>query len=330
MEKLKAALKNKNPDHLYFFLGEEIFLSNYYLESLRKTLGCNVDFDYTVIDSEDISGLQEEVEGVPVMSEKRMIVVKGMDFSEEIKKTADVDFLSAVIDIVPSFSCLVFQCRTIKKTSAVYKLLKEKCTQVLFDYQKPQDVSKWVLKACQSKNISIDRETAAYFVDSVGVDMTLLNSELDKLASYCNGEPATVDAIDKISVKSIDAKTYHLLDAIFDGHSNEAFELFNELIMSDRNMPIYLNASIMGTLRSLLEYEALATEGKSSSAIADRLKLYPVKVKKYAGYMKKIDKKFLQTMLKRCLDIDGQMKMGADGVAGLSLIIGEMLSKTRR
>ena len=86
----------------------------------------------------------------------------------------------------------------------------------------------------------------------------------------------------------------------------------------------------MGTLRTLLEYETLASEGKSSTAISDRLKIYPAKAKKYSGYLKKIDKKFLQSMLERCIDIDSQMKLGADGFTGLSLVIGEMLSKTKR
>ena len=330
MEKLKTAIKNKNPDHLYFFLGEEIFLSNYYLDSLKKTIGCNEDFDYITVEPEEIMSLQEAVEGVPVFSEKKMVVVKGIDLSDEIKKTSEVDYVSEVLSVVPSFTCLVFQCRTIKKTSKLYKILKEKCTQVQFDYQKPVDVTKWVLKVAQTKDVAIDRETAAYLVESVGTDMTTLNTELDKLASYCDNAPVTYDAIDKIVIKSIDAKTYYLMDAIFDGHSKEAFELLNELTIAESGMPIYLNASIMGTLRTLLEYEALVAEGKSSAAISDRLRLYPAKAKKYSGYLKKIDKAFLKNMLNRCLDIDSQMKMGADGFTGLSLIIGEMLAKTKR
>ena len=285
MEKFKMALKNKNLDHLYFFLGEEAFLSDFYLNMLKKTLGCNEDFDYITVETDDLMSLQETVEGVPVMSEKKMVVIKAVDFSDEFDKASQADYLSELLDIVPSFTCLVFQCRTIKKTSKIYKVLKEKCTQVIFDFQKPQDVTKWVLKAAQARNLQIDRETASYLVESAGVDMTLLGTELDKLASYCNDEPVTFEAIDEIVIKSMDAKTYYLLDAIFDGHSKEAFELLNELMLAERDMPIYLNASIMGTLRTLLEYEALLSEGKSSAAISDRLKLYPTKAKKFLRFI---------------------------------------------
>ena len=111
-----------------------------------------------------------------------------------------------------------------------------------------------------------------------------------------------------------------LMDAVFDGHSKEAFELLNELSVAESGMPIYLNASLMGTIRTLLEYEALASEGKSSVAISDKLRMHPAKTKKYATYFKKVDKKFLQNMLKRCIEIDAQMKMGADGLTGLSII----------
>lgn len=329
MEKFKTALKNKNFDHLYFFIGEETFLSDYYLDALKTALKCNTDFDYTVLDSENISELQEAVEGMPMMSEKKLVVVKGIELSNEIEKD-DVDYVEEILNIVPSFTCLVFSCRTIKKTSKLYKILKDKCTQVEFDFQKPQDVTRWVLKACQAKNVVIDRETAAYLVDCAGVDMTLLGTEIDKLSSYCGDEPVTIDAIDKIVIKSMDAKTYQLMDAVFDGHSKEAFELLNELSVAESGMPIYLNASLMGNIRTLLEYEALVSEGKSNAAISDRLRLYPAKVKKYSGYIKKMDKKFLQNMLKRCIEIDAQMKMGADGLTGLSLVIGEMLTKTKK
>lgn len=330
MENFKTALKNKNFDHLYFFVGEETFLSNYYLDALKTALKCNADFDYSVLDAENISELQEAVEGMPMMSEKKLVVVKGIDFSDEIKKAEDADFVAELLEIVPGFVCLVFQCRTIKKTSKIYKTLKEKCTLVEFSFQKPQDVARWVLKACQSKNIRIDRETAAYLVDCAGVDMTLLETEIEKLSSYCGEEPVTIEAIDKIVIKSIDAKTYQLMDAVFDGHSKEAFELLNELSVAENGKPVYLNASLMGTIRTLLEYEALSTEGKSNAAICDKLRIYPAKAKKYSVYLKRIDKKFLQNMLKRCIEIDTQMKTGADGFNGLSIIIGEMLAKTGR
>lgn len=329
MEKIKSAVKNKNFDHLYFFLGEEVFLSEYYVCQMKNTLVKDEQFDYIIFDSEDIGGLQEAVEGFPVMSEQKLVVVKGLDFSNEFKQN-DVEFLTALLETVPLSTCMVFCCRTIKKNSKIYKLLQEKCTVCLFERQKPAEVIRWILKVAQSKNMRMDRETAALLIEYAGVDMTALMCEMEKLASYCGeGNSITQQAIEKIVIKSVDAKIYYLLDAIFGGHSSDAFLLLSEF-KAENEKPIYINASVMGTIRTLLEHAYLLEEGKTSAAITDKLRLRPIQAKKNAAYLKKVDKRFLENMLKRCIDLDMQMKRGADGFAGLSLIVGEMLLKTNK
>ena len=329
MENLKTALKNKNLEHLYFFLGEETYLSNYYLDAVKKALKCDENFDYIRIDSENVMGLQDAVESVPVMSEKKLVAVTGIDFSNEIK-SAETEYVAQILENVPTYTCVVFLCRAIKKNSKIYKVLSEKCKTCLFDYQKPQDVIRWLIKVAQNKNSSMSRDTAALLIEYCGVDMTTLNNEMDKISAYCVSDGIiTDDAIEKIVIKSVEAKIYYLLDAIFSGQSREVFSLLREF-EAENEKPIYINASIMGTIKTLLEYIYMSEEGKSGGAISDKLRLRPIQAKKYAGYMKKIDKRFLENMLKRCIDLDMQMKRGADGFNGLSLISGEMLAKTKK
>ena len=144
MDKLKIAIKNKNIDHMYFFLGEEVYLSQYYLNALKDVIKCDETFDFVALDADDLSTLQESVEGMPVMSEKKMVVIKGLDLSDELKNE-DVELISGLIEEVPPFTVLVFVSRTIKKNSKIYKLLAEKCTVCTFEHQKPVEVIKWLL-----------------------------------------------------------------------------------------------------------------------------------------------------------------------------------------
>lgn len=329
MDKLKTAIKNKNLDHMYFFLGEEVYLSKYYLNALKDVINCDETFDYVLLDADDLSSLQESIEGMPVMSEKKMVVIKGLDLSDELKQE-DVELISALIEDVPPFTVLVFLSRTIKKNSKIYKLLSEKCTLCSFEHQKPAEVIKWLVNVANKNNMNLDRDAASLLIEFAGIDMTTLSTELDKLASYCgDGKIITADAIEKIVIKSVDAKIYYLLDAVLGGNSKEAFSLLEEF-KAENEKPIYINASIMGTIRTLLEQAYLQKEGMSPSAIADKLRLRPIQSKKNTAYLKKIDSLFLENILKRCVHLDGEMKRGADGFAGLSLVIGEMLLKTSR
>ncbi len=329
MDKLKIAIKNKNIDHMYFFLGEEVYLSQYYLNALKEVINCDETFDFISFDTDDLSSIQESIEGMPVISEKKMVVIKGLDLSDELKQ-ADVDLISALIEDVPSFTVLVFLTRTIKKNSKIYKLLSEKCTVCTFERQKPAEVIKWLQNVANKRNVKLDRDTASLLIEFVGVDMTTLSTELDKLVSYCGeGEFITADAIEKIVIKSVDAKIYYLLDAVLSGNSREAFTLLNEF-KAENEKPIYINASIMGTIRTLLEQAYLKKEGMSPSAISDKLRLRPIQSKKNTAYLKKIDTVFLENILKRCVYLDEEMKRGADGFAGISLVMGEMLLKTSK
>ena len=80
MEKIKAAIKNKNFDHMYFFLGEEVYLTSYYVDSIKKTLLPNgSEFDFIMFDSENIEDLQEAVESAPVLNEKKVVVVSQLN-----------------------------------------------------------------------------------------------------------------------------------------------------------------------------------------------------------------------------------------------------------
>lgn len=329
MEKIKASIKNKNFDHLYLFLGEEVFLTDFYIQSVKKTLLKEDSFDFIVFDSEDISALQEAVEGVPMLNEHKVVVVRGQDLTAELKP-AEVEFLTELLDNVPNSTCLIFSSVTVKKNTKLYKVLQDKCTVCQFERQKPAEIVRWLVNVAKTNDMLLDRDTAALLLEYAGSDMTTLKTELDKLFSYCvDTKIITSKDVEDIVIRTVDAKIYYLLDAVFGGDSEKAFMLLQELKIENEK-PIYINASIMGTLRSLIEHAYLQKEGRSAAAITDKLRLRPIQAKKNTAYLKRIDVTFLENMLKRCVDLDMQMKRGADGFAGLSLVLGEMLIKTKR
>lgn len=329
MEKLKVAVKNKNLDHLYLFIGEEVYLANYYVQQVKKTLLKEDSFDFIAFESEDISDLQEAVEGFPMLNEHKVVVVKGQDLTSELK-APEVEFLTELLENVPASTCLIFTSVTVKKNTKLYKLLQDKCTVCQFDKQKPAEIIRWLVNLAKSNEMLLDRDAAALLLEYAGADMTTLKTELEKLFSYCiDSKVITEKAIEDIVIRSVDAKIYYLLDAVFGGDSEKAFMILQELKVENEK-PIYINASIMGTLRSLIEHAYLQKEGRTPAAIADKLRLRPIQAKKNTAYLKRIDVTFLENMLKRCVDLDMHIKRGADGFAGLSLVLGEMLLKTKR
>ena len=86
METIKKAFKDKKFDNLYFFYGEEVYLSNFYVNALKKEPIENEEFNFTRLFCDELDRFQESVEAMPVFEENRMVLVSARDFSSEIKE----------------------------------------------------------------------------------------------------------------------------------------------------------------------------------------------------------------------------------------------------
>lgn len=326
MQKIKQALKNKNLDHLYFFHGEEAYLSEYYTNQVKKQLIEDESFNFIKLYADDISRFQESVEACPVFEEQKLVVVKGRDFTDEWK-AEQLHFLAEMLDQIPSYTYLIFLCGKLKdKRSKIYKLLADKCTECVFDHQKPADVINWIGKAVKTRGMEIDRDTAAFLLEYTGVDMTNILSELEKVSAYEQEKGRiTKDGIKAVVTKTVETKVFDLMDAVTDGKKARAFQILNDL-KTEKEEPIYINGALMRNLKGILEYKILSKEGKSASYIADKMRLRPYTQKKYGIQARKFSEPFLEKMLSGCSAFDIGVKTGEmDGYTGLSILIGEMM-----
>ena len=324
METIKKAFKDKKFDNLYFFYGEEVYLSNFYVNALKKELVENEEFNFTRLFCDELDRFQESVEAMPVFEENRMVLVSARDFSSEIKEDS-YRLLEEMLEDMPPFTYVVFVCSTIKKTSKIYKLLSSKCTTCVFEKQKAPSLISWITNVFKKKGYEIEKDTAAYLLEFAGSDMTKLQSEADKLASYeFKTKKITEKSIEAVVTRTIESKVFDLLDAAMYKKSDTAFEILNNL-MREKEEPVYINGALMRNITSLLNYKILKAEGKPISAISEKLGLRPFVQKKYAEFDKKFSESFLQQMINECARCDIGFKTGEmEGYTGLSLLLGQL------
>ena len=83
LQRLKLAIRQKTPERLYFFHGEETFLLQHYLEQLRKLLVDDLteSFNYHKLTKEnfDLYTLADAVESLPMMAESTFVWVDDID-----------------------------------------------------------------------------------------------------------------------------------------------------------------------------------------------------------------------------------------------------------
>ena len=85
LQELKNALKNKAPERLYIFHGEEVFLLNHYLGQMKKLLldPLTESFNFHRMNQEtfDMRGFIDAVENLPMMAEATLVQVDEIDLA---------------------------------------------------------------------------------------------------------------------------------------------------------------------------------------------------------------------------------------------------------
>ena len=328
METIKNDLKNNQFKQLYFFLGEEVFLSDFYINAIKGKIVQMEEFNYFKLDTEKLEFLQDAVQSSPMMSEKKLVVLRGLDFSKEIKDS-DVSFIEELIEDIPFYTHIIFACREIsKKTSKIYKLLSEKCTLCEFKKQGSVEIIRWIANVVKRNEMEITKDAAELMTKYAGFDMNTLKNEIEKCCAYSKAEGIiTENTIKEVVTRNIESKTFDLLDAVMDMQKEKALMIFAEL-EKDKEEPVLINGALSKTIMGVLEYKLLKTEGQSVSAISSKMGLKPYTQKKYARYCDKMSEKFLQRMLSRCSEFDISYKTGIiNGYTGLTLLICEMMER---
>ena len=313
MNTFKNHLKENKFSNLYFFYGDEVFLSDYYAKKLKSALVEDGDeFNYIRLSPEDVNLFQDAVEAGPMMADKKLVVLKSRNLSEEIKS----DFLSLItelIDDIPEYTYVLFLSGGIDKKSKIYKLLNDKCTTCVFDRQKAEDVMTWIGKVVRSRGKDIDRDAQSMLVNYTGLDMTNLISEIDKVCAYAGQEH-------KITEK--------MIDEALAGNNDNAFIIFNDLKVK-KEQPIAINGAITKYMTDVLRFKIMKQDGIPFKTICDTLKLRsPYQQKKYSGYEAKLSEKYLNRMIEKCAWLDMEIKSGGiDGYTGLGIVLAEMMNK---
>ena len=328
MNTVKQDLKNGQLKQIYFFLGEEVYLSDYYIKTIKSKTVQAEEFNFFKLDSERLEFFQDAVFSSPMMSEKKLVVFKGIDFSKEIKDS-DVPYIEEIISDIPFYTHIIFACREItKKTAKIYKLLTEKCTVCEFKKQGATEIIRWIANVAKSNNMEITKEAAELMTQYAGYDMNTLKNEIEKCCAYSMSDGIiTEETIKEIVTRNIESKTFDLLDAVMDMQKEKALTIFAGL-QKDEEEPVLINGALSKTIMGVLEYKTLKNSGQSPSAISSKMGLKPFTQKKYARYSEKMSEKFLQKMISRCSDFDIAFKTGAvNGYTGLNILICEMMER---
>lgn len=275
---LDAHIDGGKPSSVYLICGDDGYLRRDSLEKLKDAFmptvmpGFNYDeFDGSTCSTEDIAAAAETL---PVMAERRMIIVKDLDAaaigSEQYAKLEDL--LGSISDY--DTCVLIFFNVSVKssakngdKQGAMRALIKKHGTVINCKTPQANEIIDIILDNARKIGAEISRGDASHLVERCGTDITNLLSELAKLNSMCGGK-ITRTSIDGNTNQSVDVKAYMLASNVIQGKRREAFEIMKDLF-DERTEPVAVLAIMSGTFVDLYRAKLVSSCGKNAEDMVE-------------------------------------------------------------
>jgi DNA polymerase-3 subunit delta len=242
--------------------------------------------------------------------EARLVVVDGVD----VWKSADLKELESYLSAPAPTTVLALVGDGIKRDSALAKAVAKTGDLLVYDVPKKK-LPEWVGEQFARLGASADRDACRALVEAVGDNAGDLASEIQKLATWANGEQITRTNVEQLAVGRAETPIFAVTDAW--GRRDVAATLrATETLLDRSHRPrsgelIRLVASLVGHVGRVRKVSRLADEGVRSSEIASRLKLHPFVAEKAGKQAGNFSPEELAQATVRLADLDAGAKGGS-------------------
>ena len=315
---LKAALRQKQPHHLYIFHGEEDYLRIYYLAALKKLLltGPAEDFNFHRFDARtwDLAAFSDAMDAIPVMADASFIQVDDVDIYQ--LPADDRDRLAALLSDIPETCYIVFVYDTSpwkpdRRQRKFHAAVEQNAQIVAFERQPERELMSWVARHFASHGKRIDPNLCRYLIAICGASMTAMAAEISKIAAYCTADAVSRADIDAVVEPVLDAVVFELSDAIAEGRFGKALQILRTLLQMQQE-PISILGAIGSQLRRASAAQILASNGRGPDALMRLYGLSSYPAQKAFGFARRVPDRFFDAALRLCAETDYQMKTSFD------------------
>lgn len=315
---LKAAIREKTPDRLYFFCGEETFLLHHYLNQLKKLLldELTESFNFHKFTGEnfDVRSFADAVENLPMMAESTMVWVDDVDifkFSE-----GDREKMIDIFSDIPEYCCVVFTfITTAWKPDARQKKYCDAIKKygVLVDFQKQElrDLIPWIARHFAANQKRITPDLCAYLVEITGGTMTALEGEIAKICAYSGADEIRKSDIDAVTEPVLDAVVFQMTDLLGQGNIGAALQKLQQLFKMQQK-PTAILGAIGGHFRRMSTARILMDNGRQYSELIRLYTIGDYAARKTMSAAGKFSHDFYKRVSELVIETDAALKTSYD------------------
>ena len=318
MQELKSAIKEKCPQRLYIFHGEEVFLLNHYLQQLKKILidDLTESFNFHRLNNEtfDIQAFADSVENLPMMAESTMVQVDDIDLFK--LNESDRNKIAEVLSDIPEYCTVVFTYETVawkpdKRLKKLWDAVEENASIVEFAKQDQRDLIAWITRHFLANQKRISNDLCAYLIEITGGTMTALSSEIKKICAYSGAEEICRADIDAVVEPVMDAVVYQMTDMLGQKQYAKALQKLQQLLKMQQE-PIAILGAIGSHFRRISTARVLIDNGRQASELASIYKIGDYPARKTMESAQRFSTAFCKKASELILETDYRMKTSFD------------------
>ena len=263
---LKDIIKSGNAN-LYVLYGAETYLTEQYARRIAaQTVEEGFDaFNLQRFDGQEITlpQLEEAVEALPLMSDRKCVLVRDYDVSAEAER------ITALAAQVPESCVLVFWYITVqpdnRKNAWKQFLQQAEQTGVVMNFARKDtaEAAKMLAAGAKRRGCRLDVADGRYLIEQVGNDLHLLLCELEKLCALVGeGGEITRRHIDIACPKNLEARVFDLSKAILRRRPDQSYNLLYQLRVR-REEPVAVLGVLSTAFADLYRAKVAAAGGES-------------------------------------------------------------------
>ncbi len=249
---LEQQLRRGTLRALYLLIGPEEYLINQALEIFKRTVvGADLlAFNFISFEAEsaDLAEVVGAARTLPMMAGRRLVVLKRIEQLPEPSR----GILAAYLDR-PSESCiLVLTATDIDRRTSFFRLLRDKTEMLECPRLKRPELERWAAGHLRARGFRISRPALALLLDTVGTDLQMLASEIEKV-TLCAGADRSIpdSAVSELAAATRQRSIFELTGAIGRRDVMAALKVLGSLLDSGES-PIGIAAMMARHYRQII------------------------------------------------------------------------------
>ena len=311
---------------IFVIYGEESFLMEQKLQSLKKEYDCNEDnmnISTYRANEDSLEEVYEDLITPPFLTDKKMVVLKNPYFLTTKKVKKDNNELEYFEKCLINSEAVIFVIYHVGKDfderKKIVKNLRKQAQFFEIDKVNHYKLSDSTRQAIRRRDATIDDDALELLLSRLGDSLNNVALEVEKLCLY--SKHITYDIVDELVSKPLDENVFALTSAILQKDRRKMFSIYHDLMILNEE-PIKLIVLIAGQMRLIYQVKLLDRKGYNDKEIGKILGVNPYRLK----YVRQEGKDFDLNELLQCLDdlsrLDVEIKTGKmDKKMGLELFM---------